>query len=264
MEKIIYAESWQERLAEFGLEKFDNFFSFTGGEIVNKNNKRDVTIMAFEQGTDSKTFFMKRFFKPHFKDMFFALRSFGSFCSQAELEWKNANFLLNNGVETYRPVCYGVRSALGIERQSFIVTEEIKGQCLTDFVKENWSQLAEFEKKKILVSLGKLFRKIHDLGISLPDLYVWHIFVMSETGSDKLDFAVIDLHRMTANTRNRNEQLKNLGRFHHSMINKYFTDHDRDLLINAYAGDNRDQSDLAEKIKKYSKKVSAKRRPKPY
>ena len=75
MEKMIYAESWREHLAEFGLEKFDDFFSFTSGEIINKNNKRDVTIMAFEQGTDSKTFFMKRFFNPHFKDMFFRART---------------------------------------------------------------------------------------------------------------------------------------------------------------------------------------------
>ena len=47
-------------------------------------------------------------------------------------------------------------------------------------------------------------------GISLPDLYVWHIFLTTEMASGKLEFAVIDLHRMKRNVTNKNEQLKNL------------------------------------------------------
>ena len=155
---------------------------------------------------------------------------------------------------------------MGIEKKSFFVTEKIKGPCFADFVAQNWLQLERKQKEKIITCLGRMFRKIHNAGISLPDLYVWHIFLTAEADSEKSDFAVIDLHRMKRNVTNKNEQLKNLGRFHHSMIEKYFSNDDRGLLIEAYAGNNWPESidKLKGKIEKHSRKVSAKRNPKPY
>ena len=269
MERVVFAESWQPVFAKFGLKSFDDFFCFSGGERINKNKKRDVSILTFGDEPNHKVFFLKRFHYPHFKDMLFAWRNFGWLCSQARCEWENARFLLDNGIGTYKPVCYGEQIRFGLERKSFFITEKLHAPPLTDFVARNWSQLAQRQREAIIISLAKFIRKVHDAGTSLPDLYLWHIFI-SETehgnGGNEYEFAVIDLHRMTHNVTNKNQQIKNLGRLDHSMLDKYFDKAMHQLLIKSYAGDNwpGDTAKLTRLVKKYSDAVSSKRNQKPY
>lgn len=265
MERVVFADSWQADFAEFGLELFDDFFDYPNGQQINKTSKRDVSILTLGDGANRKVFFLKRFGAPRFKDMLFTLRNFGKPCSQAACEWENANTLLANGIETYRPICYGEQTRWGLEKKSFFVTEKIKGYCLSDFIARNWPQLAQSQKEKIIVSLAKTIRKIHDAEISLPDLYVWHIFIKERQSPDEWDFAVIDLPRMTHNVTDKNQQIKNLGRLDHSMIDKYFDEKTRELFIKSYAGSSGDNiAKLARKVKNYSAAVSSKRNPRPY
>ena len=266
MEKTAFTGSWQQFFAGLGLESFDDFFNFSQDETINLNTKRDVSILTFGEGNDRKVFFRKRFFKPHFKDMLFAWLSFGSPISQAKLEWQNAHLLLENAIETYRPICYGERTKFGLERKSFLITEKLPGRALTDFVSEKWPQLTQQQKEKIIVSLGKFIRKIHDARISLTDLYIWHVFIKERPEPDQYDFAVIDLHRMEHNVSSQNKLIKNLGRLHHSMVAKYFDDRLKELLIKSYAGDDRQggTAEFVRQVKKYSDLVSTKRNPKPY
>ena len=266
MEKIVFAETWQKFFAKFGLKSFKDFFDYSQGQIINKNAKRNVCELALGEGDDRKVFFRKRFYSPYFKDMIFAWRSFGRLTSQAAVEWHNATMLLENGIETYRPVSYGAQTKLSLERKSFFITEKLPGIALTDFVSEKWAQLSQQQKEAIIVSLGKLVRKIHEAQISLPDLYLWHVFIKEKPNSKQYDFAVIDLHRMGHNISNQNQLLKNLGRLDHSMLDKYFDERLRKLLIEAYAGDNRagEVTNLIQQVKKHSSAVSAKRRAKLY
>ena len=139
--------------------------------------------MELELEGGHKEFFMKRFFNPHLKDIFFTFRNFGRICSQAMCEWKNADILLGNGVVTYKPLCYGEQKILGVERRSFFVTEKLRGQCFTDFLSRRWAGLDRIEREKIITGLAVFVRRIHDAGISLPDLYVWHIFITEKKTS---------------------------------------------------------------------------------
>jgi len=264
MEKIVFAKSWQGGFAGFGLESFSDFFNFAGGKIINKNTKRDVQQLTLGNGDDSKVFFMKRFYRPYLKDIFFSWQNFGQPKPQAVIEWENANFLLEKGIETYRPVCFGLRTRLGIEKKSFFITEKLNGCCLTDFIAQRRGRLTQQQKEEIIVQLAKMIRKVHDTGVSLPDLYLWHIFITENAG--QWEFAVIDLHRMVRNVRDKNKQIMNLGRLHHSMLDKYFDDSLRWLFIESYAADDWPgrAAKLGRKIKKYSNKVSAKRNPKQY
>ena len=266
MEKTVFTGSWQQFFTESGLSSFDDLFSFSQGETLNLNTKRDVSMLTLSQGDESKVFFRKRFFKPHFKDMLFAWQSFGSPISQAKLEWQNAHLLLENAIETYRPVCYGERTKFGIERKSFLITEKLAGKALSEFVCEKWPQLTKQQKENIIIQLGKFIRRIHDARISLPDLYIWHVFIKERSEPDKYDFAVIDLHRMEHDVSSQNKLIQNLGRLHHSMVAKYFDDRLKELLIESYAGDDRQggTAELIRQVKKYSDAVSAKRNPKPY
>ncbi len=265
MQRVVFADSWSRFFAEFGLKSFDDFFEHLTAETIGTNTRRSV--ITFSLGADShkKTFFMKRFFHPHFKDMLFTRRNLGESCSQGRYEWENARFLLDGGIDTYRPVCYGEKTTWGLETKSFIVTEELQAQCLTDFVRQEWHSLRQPQKEKIMTELAAFVRRIHALNISLPDLYVWHIF-LAENGGGEYDFAVIDLHRMSRNVTNKNQKIKNLGRLHHSMLDSYFDEKLKRLFIESYAANDRDSdvTALAAQVTKYSDAVSAKRRQKQY
>jgi hypothetical protein len=67
---------------------------------------------------------MKRFHKPHFKDIVTALWN----------ERKNTHKLLENSIDTYKPVCLGERTVSGFERMSFLITEELALISMPDFV----------------------------------------------------------------------------------------------------------------------------------
>ncbi|MCK4785087.1 MAG: hypothetical protein KAV87_15155 [Desulfobacteraceae bacterium] len=269
MDKIVFSENYQEFFAYQGLESFDNFYNYSAGPIINKNTKRNVQVLTFSSGDKSKTFYMKRFHELHLKDIFFTMTNFGKLCSQAAFEWHNAKNLLSNGLQTYKPACYGMRTILGIERKSFFITSELQSVCLTDFVKQNWPKLTRPQKEKIIVSLARTIRKIHNAKISLPDLYVWHIFIDEKTdplGNAQYEFAFIDLHRMKNNVSNISEYIKNLARLDHSMLEDYFDENLKKLFIESYAGSDwpEDITTLAGKIKKHSDRISARRNQKPY
>ncbi len=266
MQRVVFADSREQFFNQHGLKSLGDFFEFSPVETIGTNNKRSVVTFSLGKDSQKKQFFMKRFFHPHFKDMFFTWRSFGRLCSQAQCEWENAKLLLEGGIETYRPVCYGEKTKCGIEAKSFIVTEKLPGHALTDFVRQKWHNLQKQQKEKIIAGMAKFIRKIHTLNISLPDLYVWHIFLKENSDTKDYDFAVIDLHRMSRNVTNKNTQIKNLGRLHHSMVDKYFDEELKRSFIESYAGDDWDGdiNTLASQVKKYSDAVSAKRNPKPY
>ena len=100
----------------------------------------------------------------------------------------------------------------------------------------------------------------------MPDLYIWHIYIDEKENSGELDFAVIDLHRMSRSIKSCSRKIKNLGRLHHSMIDEYFDDELRRLLIESYAADGfcGDVTALVTQVEKYSTMISAKRRSVQY
>jgi len=265
MIKVKFTKGWAHVFKNSGLESFDDFFNYSTGRVINKNKKRDVVEMTLTVDGEQKEFFMKRFYKPHFKDTLFTLRNFGSFCTQAQLEYKNANLLLQNNIGTYYPACFGKNTCLFLEKASFLVTEKIRGQVLTDYVNNNFEKISDSQKTKLMTALGKFIRKIHDANFSMPDLYLWHIFITNPPAeTDDYDFAIIDLHRMSLNA-TKAEKIKNLGAFDFSMSEKYFSESLRQALLDAYTeGTKINKETLRAKIKKRSNVLKNRRRRPDY
>ena len=265
MEKVVFADAWNEYFAARGMQGFFDFYDYSsGGGLVNKNSRRNVQRLEFA-GDGGRAFYMKRFDRPHLKDTFFAFANYGKVMSQAQLEWENARLLLANGIDTYKPVCYGHRLICGVEKMSFLVTEELRGQCLTDFVAGRWSELDRPRKERIIAEIGAFVWKIHQAKVRMPDLYVWHIFITEKAkagGADEYEFAVIDLHRMSHNVTTDGSRIEDLGRLHHSMRAEYFTDELKRLLVESYARAGRidNVAELVAKVEKKSQAVSAKRK----
>lgn len=269
MVKVEFTKDWAQVFEKAGLKSFEDFFDYSAGQTINRNKKREVIAMTLDTAGGRKELFMKRFFKPHFKDMLFTIRNFGGLCSQAACEWKNIDILLQHGIATYHPVCYGQQMHFGLEKKSFIITEKINGPPLTDFVAANWLQLAQPQKEKIITAIAKFIRKIHSAKISLPDLYLWHIFMTKTPPADDItedDFAVIDLHRMRINAANRNGRIKDLGALDFSMSEKYFDDGLREFFLNAYTNTvgGGERIALSRKIKNRSRVLAARRRRPDY
>ncbi len=265
MQQVVFANSWSDFFAEFDVASFNDFFERLATDARGGNSRRNVVRFCLGADSQKKAFFIKRFFRPHFKDIIFARRNIGEPCSQGRYEWENARFLLDNGIESYRPVCYGEQTTWGLETKSFVVTEELRSRCLSDFIRERWDALERSQQEKIVVGISAFVRKIHALNVSLPDLYVYHLY-LTESDAGEYDFAVIDLHRMSRNVTNRNQKLKNLGRLHHSMLDEYFDDELKQLLVKSYAADDwdGDVAALISQVEEYSNAVSAKRRKKAY
>ncbi len=265
MQRVVFANSWSRFFAEFDIGTFDDFFERLAAGARGGNSRRNVVSFSLGPDSQKKTFFIKRFFRPHFKDVLFARRNVGESCSQGRYESESARFLLGNDIESYRPVCYGEEKKWGIETKSFVVTEELASACLSDFVRENWHTLERPQQEKIVAGLGAFVRRIHVLNVSLPDLYVYHIYI-TESAAGDYQFAVIDLHRMSRNVTNKNQKIRNLGRLHHSMLDDYFDDELKQLLVKSYAADSwdGDVTDLVTQVEKLSAAVSSKRKKKVY
>ncbi len=233
MDAIEFASGWRAVFAEAGLATVDDFMRYEGGTPIGHNRHRQVLTFVLDTPGGPRRFYMKRFIRPHLKDMLATLRRFRRPCSQAECEWRYARTLLAQGIETYHPVCHGSLMRYGFEQGSFFVTEEIQGQCLTDYIAETWKNLSAEDRRMLLVSLGRFVRRVHEAGISFPDLYAWHIYLLDPVGPSS-PLALIDLHRMRCGVKRLGERLRNLGALEYSLLERYFDDDAKRILFEAY------------------------------
>jgi hypothetical protein len=234
MDKVIFADSWEAYFARLGLRTFDDFYDYDDATTVNRNRKRNVQRMVLGTGPDRRIFFMKRFQRPHLKDMLAARCSGDRLVSQAGVEWRNAWHLLNHGIGTYEPACIGERTGWGLEKASFFITRELEAVCLLDLVVESWHSLDRRRQETILVAVANLARTVHSLDISLPDLQVWHLYLHTDDSADIGRLSVIDLHRITQRVRNPRKKARDLSRLLRSMVPEYFDEGHRRLLMEAY------------------------------
>lgn len=235
MQRIECEAAHEAVFVQNGMKTFDDFIGYDKGETINRNEKRDVNILRLESPNGPRVYFMKRFFSPHPKDMLFTIRNFGRLCSQAELEWRNAHILLDNGLETYRPVAWGADTVFGIERRSFFITEKIEGQSLIEFLLGHWNTFEPVQQDRLVVGLAHFFRMMHDARLSLPDSYLWHLFVMEPIDlRQAYRFAIIDLHRMQINASASRHAARNLGALLFSLPGEWFDARLRELFIRSY------------------------------
>jgi hypothetical protein len=197
---------------------------------------------------------MKRFHNPHFKDIYFAYANYGKSCSQGKLEWLNANYLIENGINAYMPVAYGQYTVLGFEIRSFMITKKLPGQCLSDFVAENWISLDENEKIKILKAVNTVVKRIYNSKISFRDLYLWHFFI--EKIDNQYQLYMLDLHRMKKISKGRRDTIKDLAALYYSLSDKYFTPQMKEIAV--FNTENADLN-IKTKVKKRAAKIKARR-----
>lgn len=261
METVVFADSWRPFFAEVGLESFNDFYDYAGGTKIGSNDKRNVYRLTLGKGPQSRMVYLKRFHHSHLKDVVTAWLNFGRLTSQALVEWDNADLLIKNGIDTYKPVCMGERKVWKFETKSFIVTEQLKTTCLIDFVKEKWRTLERSVQEKIIIAMAKLARRACESNISITDLFIWHLFIDEAALEDDCRLSIIDLHRMFRNVRSPGKKIKNLGTLYWSMSSEFFDDQHKDLLVTAYvdAGPAADKQNIMARVRKRAKTLDRRR-----
>jgi len=256
MDTVVFADSWEPYFQRLGMRTFDDLYHQSGGLTAGKNARRDVQRFTLGDAEGRNVFFMKRFHHPRLKDVFATAFRFGRLTSQARVEWENARHLLRNGIDTYSPVCMGERCRMGGEIESFFMTQQLDSVCLVDFVLDRWGGLSRTEQEEVVVAVAKFVRRIHDLGVSIPDLYLWHLYIRPDNWAAEGCFSVIDLHRMTRKAPGARGRAKELGRLYWSMSTDYFENEHKALLVTAYM-DGRSISDTATCIRAVKRHAAA-------
>lgn len=266
MKKNIYfTGTWRDFFAEYELTSLDDFFKrykrdHEGPETVSKKSKADVHTLTLGTESDEKVFYLKRFHFPGYKNILRAWSIYGKPITYGRLEYENANFLLSNGIGAYKPVCFGEDTVWGLEAKSFIVTEKLQVTPLESFVVRKWNTLARKEQENIFISLAKTVRRVHNLNISMPHMFVKHIFIDESTLGKQCRFSFIDLEKMAMNVKDPRRKARDLGRLYYSMAKEYFDEDIKHLFIETYMKDCPGRNDKFKRIILASAEKMANRR----
>ena len=119
MEQITFENNWKFLFEQIDLRKFNDFFHCEKARVKGKNSRRDVYVLEVNHAFPSKTLYIKRYHKPHIKDIISASFHAGWLSSQAKREWDNINFLLKNKIGTCNCVCFGEKTTISFGRHRF-------------------------------------------------------------------------------------------------------------------------------------------------
>ncbi|HTF87006.1 MAG TPA: methyltransferase domain-containing protein [Planctomycetota bacterium] len=112
--------------------------------------------------------------------------------SAAAREDRATRALESLGLSTARVLLAGeMTTALGVERESFLVTEELVGFDPIETVA--WGRISP--------ALRALLRGLSERRVAVPDLYAKHLFLRRDSlSAERIDFALVDLPRVETRT----------------------------------------------------------------
>jgi heptose I phosphotransferase len=157
-------------------------------------------------------------------------------------EWTALNRLHQIGVPTMTPVAFGRKGSNPARRQSFLITEELRGTTSLEDLCATWTaQPPSFRLRKALIErVASLVRQMHTHGLNHRDCYLCHFHLDTATGLDRtnaneLRLYVIDLHRAQLRRRTPLRWLvKDLAGLYFSAMDIGITRTDRLRFIRAY------------------------------
>ncbi|MEZ4598890.1 MAG: lipopolysaccharide kinase InaA family protein [Syntrophotaleaceae bacterium] len=211
MGDILVASEFWPVLQKAGLTSFEAFMDFSGGQRI--VHKRGRSVFRFEIG--ERAFYLKRNFV-HPVELWKKL-SRGKLPPRGALEeWKNILAVASAGVPTVRPVVFGERTFLGMERISFTVTEELYGaRPLDEIVRDRFRNSGQFmEKRTLIAKMAELARCLHHAGMNHQDFYLNHFF-LGQGG----ELYLLDLQRVQRRSRVPGRyKVKDLGQLNYSAL----------------------------------------------
>lgn len=199
---IVANKLYKEVLIQNRLDTFKSIMQYNDVEIVKQVIKERNTVkLVLDEGHGKSTFFLKRHTSPSVKEYLKLLTRF-SWPKSAFNEWLAIIRFHQIGIPTMIPVAAGVkRNRLGLVRESFVLTQEIRDAYRLDHYLAKWLRRPlskeEIQKKRRLIrQLAQLTRKMHTMGLNHRDYYLCHIFIRNTEEDGDFELFVIDLHRV--------------------------------------------------------------------
>jgi tRNA A-37 threonylcarbamoyl transferase component Bud32 len=184
-----------EALHAAGLDSFDALMSAPGEAVLHKRGlagwRQRVVLRV-----SGRRLFLKRYVDPPLREQIRQrLRGLGA---TAQAEWHWLRQLPGLGLRCPQAVAYGCRRRAGLERQSLLLTDEMPGKSLEQWVPDQLNEcLADRAfRDRLGTDLAALVARLHASRLVHRDLYLSHVFIEQEAdGSVRL--ALIDLQRMS-------------------------------------------------------------------
>jgi len=172
---------------------FDEFMNLKGDETITKKRGRTVVTFNYDDG---RKFYLKRHTKTKLFDSIKELLRYGKPTSNAGLEWNAISELRNYGIKTMPALAMGEKFKFKFwEKQSFLLTEEIKNGVSVEEILEANPMLSFNVRKKLAERIGNIARKLHQAGFVHRDFYLGHFYLVGELNKD-YQLHLIDLQRI--------------------------------------------------------------------
>jgi len=199
---IVVNKAYKEVLIQNRLNTLESFMDYADVEIAKQVIKeRSTAKLILDEGSSQSAFFLKRHISPSLKEYLKLLARF-SWPKSALNEWRAILRFHQVGLPTMLPVAAGAkRNSLGLIKQSFILTNEIKDAHRLDHYLAKWLQrpLSKEQihrKRRLIQELARLTRKMHIMGLNHRDYYLCHIFIRTTEQNNDFELFIIDLHRV--------------------------------------------------------------------
>jgi lipopolysaccharide core heptose(I) kinase len=206
---VVVIARHQHLLEKLGLNTIEQVKAFQGDLIKNHRGRRDIfRIQATSERSEPLTLFLKRSWNPYKKDGLKSLLQRGRVTSISRIEWQNSEALHAAGIPTGALVACGEDCGLLREKFSFIITEAAIGaQTVQQFLRECPNRI---ERRHVFDALARFVRRMHDAGLSTPDLFTRHLFL--DIHHEPLQFCLIDMARLDrSRTTSRRRRARDLA-----------------------------------------------------
>ncbi len=222
-----------------GLCDFDALLTAPGDHRLHKQGLaawRQRLVLTLDTPGGPQRLFLKRYHCPPLHRQFERLWTRAS--STAEIEGSWLQRVADLGIRVPPLVAYGSRRQGAVETDSLLLTAEVPGQSLEQWLPQAVERRALHReaKERIARQLASLVARLHSAGLYHRDLYVSHIFVHPLADGDP-ELYLIDLQRVRqARWRQRRWRIKDLAALHYSTPATAATAADRIRWMKRYLG----------------------------
>ncbi len=242
---------------ENGLDGFDSFMDFSGGELLKKISVRSITKFYLLKDGHKTGFYLKRHsqksrLSAKFKGL---LKKPAS--SEARKEFEAARALTGAKVPCLRAAAFGERIS-NSKVESFFVAEALDNYIQLEKTVHDFApplSKAMVERKRALIDgVAALVASLHGAGFNHKDLYLTHILAKFEKPV-AYSLKLIDLQRVEYRTTGRRRWLvKDISALNYSSPASVITRTDRLRFYKAYTG----KAELGKEERAFIKSVVAK------
>jgi heptose I phosphotransferase len=157
-------------------------------------------------------------------------------------EWRALRRLTALGVDTMRPVAFGVRGVNPARQHSFILTEELAPTISLEDYCRNWHDgrtvpPAPTFKRALIRRVAEMARRMHRGGVNHRDFYLCHFLLHLPVDARAPQLSLIDLHRAQVRAKTpRRWRDKDLAALYFSALDSGLTRRDRLRFLRTYFG----------------------------